>query len=97
MVAVVPSSLIERYERRHMASRLYSINHFKIVCIPPDDLPKYEGYTIVDDHYVIVVNQATQFTPLQPNLQNNFPTYPLVSTIESLVRNSRRQIFIGKF
>ncbi|CAI9279702.1 unnamed protein product [Lactuca saligna] len=76
-----------------MEGRLYSINHFKLNSTP-DDFPKYEGYNFVDDQYVIIVNQATRFTLVEPVIENHFPTYPLVKSIEYLVRNPRQRNLI---
>ncbi|CAI9274886.1 unnamed protein product [Lactuca saligna] len=93
MVVVVPSSLIGRYLERGMQGRLYFINHFKLNSTP-DDFPKYEGYNFVDDQYVIIVNQATRFTLLEPVIENHFPTYPLVESIEYLMRNPHQRNLI---
>ncbi|KAI3496584.1 hypothetical protein L1887_38949 [Cichorium endivia] len=86
MVAVVPSSLMERYETRYMTGHLCSITHFKL-CRYPDNYVKYEGYSIGVDEYVIVVNKATRFTFLEPSTENQVPLFPLVASIETLVRN----------
>lgn len=85
MVAIVPNYLMELYERRCMTGNLYSINHFKVEWTH-NDYPRYEGYIIDDDEWIIAINQYTQFTYLEPGVENSFPIYPMVASIESLVR-----------
>ncbi|KAL4590964.1 hypothetical protein LXL04_003911 [Taraxacum kok-saghyz] len=91
MMAVVPTSLMQRYENYPLVDKLYSIKHFKLSW-DPFGCPKFEGYTFLYDDYAIDVSETTRFTLLE---ENNFPFYPLVHTIETLVRIPRRRLLIG--
>ncbi|KAL4582296.1 hypothetical protein LXL04_006843 [Taraxacum kok-saghyz] len=92
MMAVVPTSLMQRYENYPLVDKLYSIKHFKLSW-DPFGCPKFEGYTFLYDDYAIDVSETTRFTLLE---ENNFPFYPLDHTIETLVRISRQRLLIGK-
>ncbi|KAL4581368.1 hypothetical protein LXL04_017582 [Taraxacum kok-saghyz] len=92
MMAVVPTSLMQRYENYPLVDELYSIKHFKLSW-DPSGCPKFEGYTFLYDDYAIDVSEPTRFTLLE---ENNFPFYPLVHTIETLVRIPRRRLLIEK-
>ncbi|KAL4554351.1 hypothetical protein LXL04_039572 [Taraxacum kok-saghyz] len=90
MMAVVPTSLMQRYENYPLVDKLYSIKHFKLMW-DPFGCPKFEGYIFLYDDYAINVSETTRFTLLE---DNNFPFYPLVHTIETLVRIPRRRLLI---
>ncbi|KAL4580135.1 hypothetical protein LXL04_016316 [Taraxacum kok-saghyz] len=92
MMAVVPTSLMQRYENYPLVDELYSIKHFKLSW-DPSGCPKFEGYTFLYDDYAIDVSEPTRFTLLE---ENNFPFYPLVHTIETLVRIPRRRLLIER-
>ncbi|KAL4567118.1 hypothetical protein LXL04_022692 [Taraxacum kok-saghyz] len=92
MMAVVPTSLMQRYENYPLVDKLYFIKHFKLSW-DPFGCPKFEGYTFLYDDYAIDVSETTRFTLLE---ENNFPFYSLVHTIEALVRIPRRA-FIGQW
>ena len=61
--------------------------------VPTSLMQRYENYTFLYDDYAIDVSETTRFTLLE---ENNFPFYPLVHTIETLVRIPRRRLLIGK-
>ncbi|KAL4564581.1 hypothetical protein LXL04_028645 [Taraxacum kok-saghyz] len=90
MMAVVPTSLMQRYENYLLLDKLYSIKHFKLSW-NPFGCPKFEGCTFLYDNYSIDVSETTRFTLLE---ENNFPFYPLGHTIETLVRIPRRRLLI---
>ncbi|KAL4583062.1 hypothetical protein LXL04_007626 [Taraxacum kok-saghyz] len=90
MMAVVPTSLMQRYENYPLVDKLYSIKHFTLSW-DPFGCPKFGGYIFLYDDYAIDVSETTRFTLLE---ENNFPFYPLVHTIETLVRIPRRRLLI---
>ncbi|KAL4573550.1 hypothetical protein LXL04_020360 [Taraxacum kok-saghyz] len=56
MMAVVPTSLMQRYENYLLVDKLYSIKHFKLSW-DPFGCPKFEGYIFLYDDYAIDVKR----------------------------------------
>ena len=96
MMAIVPSHLMASVEARYMMGNLYSINHFKLYW-NPYGCPTYEGYNFFYDDYSIAVTESTQFILLEPSIDFQFPVYPFLTSIETLVKMQRRRLLIGKF
>lgn len=92
MMAVIPSNLMEIYQNRILVGLLYSIKCFKLSW-NPFGCPKYGGYKFLDDEYVIAVSDNTQFN-LERRPDLHFPLYPLVTSIESLVKMQRLRLMI---
>ena len=97
MLAIVPTHLAHIYIKTVLSGNVFSINHFRIE--PSyNNHPRYESYICCKSKWTIIIHQDTLFTRLQNNVSNEFPSYPLMSSITNIMGyHGTRRMLIGTF
>ena len=97
MVAMIRGYLRQVYKQSNLVGGVFSLNRFQMES-SFDDIPRYEGYRLVDNEMVILIRKDTKLKPLTSDVENGFAFYPLVPTIRTLVEHrSTKKIMIGIF
>ncbi|KAL4563840.1 hypothetical protein LXL04_027888 [Taraxacum kok-saghyz] len=94
VLAFVPTNLVPLYSIVDLVGNVFSLNHFtsESLHIHP---PMFEHYALCIKDWAIIIHHNTILTRLPDKFVENFPIYPLVSSITSLLQaNTNRRMLI---
>ncbi|KAL4582397.1 hypothetical protein LXL04_006945 [Taraxacum kok-saghyz] len=94
VLAFVPTNLVPLYSTMDLFGNVFSLNHFTIESLHIHP-PMFEHYQLCIKDWVIIIHHNTILTRLPHKFVGNFPIYPLVSSITSLLQdNTNRRMLI---
>ena len=97
MLAVLPNHLRQKILHTNVRGHVFGINEFSVIQLHVGN-PKYDRYRISTWDWVIMIKENTVFVRLGDKVDNIFPRYPTLWSVNTLANDqSVEKKLIGMF